>query len=159
MNNRITNKSNPKLKEERDYLITMIGAAIGFAAVLIVMSFSEKGSVPYYRSHNALFLIVLLSSIAFVVSGPNNARMYSTILKLITGDVRFNRQAVADLFWLSVILMTLYSFFVIDLSFFREYGFRISAVLSVIFMNIFVALFRLWRDKRRNQDKGFIETK
>jgi uncharacterized membrane protein YfcA len=101
---------------------------IGLFILLLITEYNPK---DYYYLHNGAFVAILLTILSFIVRRSVNDHMYNSLRKLIhTGDA-LSLYEKGDVALSLTYLMAFISFFVIDFSFLKNYGLRVSAVAAV----------------------------
>lgn len=126
--------------EKRERLIVSMVADALFVGLLIAANFFlEKNTRQYYHAHHAVMILSVLYSLGFIVTRSLVKQSIIALTKKAALEWRLlNLDDWDNLQWGVSFLLAVIGFMTVDISFFENYGLRISAVVGM-------ALFRIMR--------------
>lgn len=127
--------------DKKGHLDWFLANCFGLCAVIglfILLLTTGTGSKDYYYVHNGAFVVILLAILSFIVRQSVSDHMYASLGKLIHREKSLDLYEKGDIALALTYLMAFISFFMVDFSFFKNHGLRVSAVAAV-------GVYELWR--------------
>ncbi len=126
---------------DSDWFIVSGICVAGFIGLHLISLTEEAGTYGYYHIQNGLFVLSCLFILVFVASKDLNIQIYESVKKAIQMPNIVDRRDLGNILAGITYVISLITLFIVDLSFFSNYGLRISGVVAV---NIYVLLRHLF---------------
>ncbi len=129
-------------KEEREWFVLLLLGLLGLISLILLTFFFEHRSEEYYHANSGLFIIDIMIFLIFIAGKQKTKMIFSNLKRVYTERDKLTLLDYGDILLLLTYVTAILSFiFVLDLSFIKNYGIRISAVVSVTIAKLLKDLF------------------
>lgn len=143
---RIQQEQRNKDEGHLDWFLTNCLFLIAVIGLNFIPFFLDVGTDSYNHTQNGILVVFILALLSFLLRKNANNHMYKSVRKMLFEKKKLNLYEKGDIVLALTYFSALISFFLIDFSFLKSYGLKISAVAAV-------SIFELLRRNILNRKK------
>ncbi len=121
---------------QKDWLFLNVILLVSIIGIILMVIFTEIDTRLYDKAQNALFIILLMASISFIVRRAQTNELIRSVKVFFDKSQKISFNDSGNILLTLSYLIAFLSFFLLDLSFFNNYGFKISAVVALAFIRL-----------------------